>query len=106
MHGYAEIKGHQFRIIPGEKIKVPYLGIEKGAIFDIPSLLMVNDGSKDLFGDDCKGFVAKATVVDNNRDKKTIVFKKKAKQGYKKSRGHRQRYSEIVVNEILKQEGE
>ena len=102
MYGYAEIKGHQFRIVPGEEIKVPSIDAEEGSQYDILAILMYDDGKKQLFGEDCKKFVAKATVLSHGRDDKVIVFKKKRRKGYKVKNGHRQGFTALMINEIVK----
>jgi len=102
MHGYAEIKGHQFRIVPGEEIKVPSLDMEAGSRYEISNILMYDDGEKQLFGEDCKEFVAKATVVAHGRDEKVIVFKKKRRNDYRVKNGHRQGFTSLMIDDIVK----
>lgn len=104
MYGYAVIKGHQYRIVPGEEIKVPQLEINEGGQFDISPILMLNDGKEVMFGSACAGFIARATVLSHGRDNKITVFKKKRRKGYKVSRGHRQGFTAIRINEIVKTE--
>ncbi len=101
MHGYAEIKGHQFRIVPGEEIKVPSLDVEEGSQYDISNILMYDDGKMQLFGEDCKKYVAKATVLSHGREAKIIVFKKKRRKDYKVKNGHRQGFTSLMINDIV-----
>ena len=102
MYGYAEIKGHQFRIVPGEEIKVPSIDVEEGSQYDISNFLMYDDGKKQLFGTDCKNISAKATILSHGRNGKIIIFKKKRRKGYQVSNGHRQGYTALMINEIVK----
>ena len=104
MHGYAEIKGYQYRLEPGAKLKVPFLGLEEGKVFEIFPLLMLNDGEKNLFGAECKGFSARATVLKNGRAPKVTIFKKSRKKGYQLTRKHRQDFTAIRIEEIIKPE--
>lgn len=102
MYAYAEIKGHQFRLTPGEEIEVPLFTNEVGENIEISPLLLYNDGKKSLFGPDCQGFTAKATVTAHGRSPKIIVFRKKKRKGFKVSNGHRQDFTKIRVDEIVK----
>lgn len=102
MYGYAEIKGYQFRIVPGEKIEVPAFNAEVGSKVDIAPLLLYSDEDKTLFGEECAGFTAKATIVAHGKGDKIVVFKKKRRKGYKVTRGHRQKYTSLRIDEIVK----
>lgn len=102
MYAYAEIKGHQFRLEPGKEIKVPLFKNEPGDTIEIAPLSAYNDGKTSLFGEDCKDFSAKATVVSHGRDPKILVFHKKRRKGYKKSQGHRQDFTTLKIDEIVK----
>ncbi|NQS98855.1 MAG: 50S ribosomal protein L21 [candidate division Zixibacteria bacterium] len=102
MYGYAEIKGHQFRLIPGEEIEVPAFEVEVGGEIDISPLLVFADGEQTFFGGDCAGFTAKATVIAHGKYPKIIIFKKKRRKGYKVTRGHRQKFTTLRIDEIVK----
>jgi len=102
MYAYAEIKGHQFRLTLGEEIEVPLFKNEVGENIEISPLLLYNDGKKSLFGPDCQGFTAKATVTAHGRGPKIIVFRKKKRKGFQVSNGHRQGFTKIRVDEIVK----
>jgi len=102
MYAYAEIKGHQFRLAPGDEIEVPLFKNEVGENIEISPLLVYNDGKKSLFGADCQGFAAKATITGHDRSPKIIVFRKKRRKGFKTKNGHRQGFTKIRVDEIVK----
>ena len=57
-------------------------------------------GDKLLVGDDVKSASVKATVVENGRGKKIIVYKYKRKSGYHKKNGHRQAYTKVKIDAI------
>ena len=102
MFGYAEIKGRQYRLAPGEMVKVPSLPVAEGEKYDIAPLLMFNDGQAAMFGGDCAGYTAKATVMRHGREAKIIVFKKKRRVDYRVKRGHRQGFTLLRIDEIVK----
>ena len=99
---YAIIKtgGKQYRVASGQKIRVEKL--EKTAGDDVSfDVLFVKDGDKVQTG---KPTVAGASVtgqiVRQVKDKKILVFKKRAKKGYKKLQGHRQSLTEVLIKEV------
>jgi large subunit ribosomal protein L21 len=102
MHGYAEIKGFQYRIEPGQDLRVPYLGLDEGKKYKITDFQMIDNGKKKYFGDKCTGYTANADVVENGRYDKINVFKKKRRKGYKVKNGHRQDYTTIRIKNIVK----
>lgn len=99
---YAIIKtgGKQYRVSEGDKIQIEKVEQEAGASFDINEVLFVG-GDKTLVG---KPLVDGATVTvevkRQLRDKKIRVFKKKRRKGYRKTQGHRQYLTEVVVKKI------
>ncbi len=101
MYGYAEIRGRQFRLVPGGTVKVPSIDLEVGSGYEISPLLMFNDGQATLFGKDCANVKAKTTVVEHGYAPKIIVLRKKRRKGFKVRRGHRQGYSLLRIDEIV-----
>ncbi len=100
---YAVIRtgGKQYRVAPGDVLKVEKLGQEDGSI-EFTEVLAASVGSNE----DGKGLAkpnsAKvlASIVTEGRAKKVLVFHFKRKKQYKKLQGHRQSYTEIRINEI------
>jgi len=102
MHGYAEIKGFQYLIEPGQELRVPYLGLEEGKKYKITSFLVIDDGKKKYFGEKCTGYYANADIIENGRYDKITVFKKKRRNGYKVKNGHQQDYTTLRIKTISK----
>ncbi|MBL7191443.1 50S ribosomal protein L21 [bacterium] len=100
MYCYADIKGFQFRVEPGGRIKVPTLNHEVGSKFEIADVKAYFDDNNALFGSDCSAYKAKATVLEHGKADKIIVFHKKRRKGFKRLRGHRQGYTLIQIDEI------
>lgn len=100
---YAVIKtgGKQYRVSSGDKVKVEQLAAEVGSQITIDTVLMVADGDKVSIGRPLvKGAQVKATVVDHGRGEKVRVFKMRRRKQSKKEQGHRQNFTEILVNQI------
>ena len=97
---YAVIKtgGKQYRVIPGERLKVEKLEVEVGGTVTLDQILMVSDGTKTTIGSPIiKGATVKATVLSHGRGDKVMIFKFRRRKHYRKTQGHRQSYTEIQI---------
>lgn len=94
---YAIIKtgGKQFSVEAGQTLRVPTLDKKEGDTIDVDTLL-VTDGKDVKLG----SATIKATVVGHGRADKIIVFKKKRRKTYRRTKGHRQDYTEIKIDKI------
>ncbi len=95
---YAVIKtgGKQYRVEPGTRIRVEKLDAETGSIVEFdPLMVRKDDGTVEFH----KGKVV-AEVLCHAKGKKVTVFKYKPKKNYKRWKGHRQPYTEILIKEI------
>jgi large subunit ribosomal protein L21 len=99
MYAILETGGKQYRVAPGEVLRVGKLDGEIGAELELPALAVFQDGGELLAG--ATAGKVKATIVSNGRAKKILVFKFKRKKQYKRTQGHRQDFTEVKVGEIL-----
>lgn len=103
---YAVIKNGstQARIAEGQKLVIDRVAGEKGDKITISDVLMLSsgdDGSSIVCGlPTVKGASVSATIVGHTMGKKVIVFKKKRRKGYTKKQGHRQKFTEVVIDGI------
>ena len=101
MHAIIESGGKQYRVAPGDVIRVPKMTGEEGAEFEFSKVLaIVNDGGEMLAGADVGQRKVKGTITGNGRGKKILVFKFKRKKQYKRTIGHRQDYTEVRVGDF------
>jgi large subunit ribosomal protein L21 len=101
MYAIADIKGFQFKVEKGDTLQVPKQDVEAGKKIKIPEVLLVSDNDKVTVGTPfVEGAVVEATVKSHDKDKKVIVFKKKRRKDYSVKKGHRQEFSEIVIDKI------
>jgi len=102
MKATIKTQGRQFTVSEGDVLKVnAYPETKAGDSIDINEVLMIGEGSDARFGAPLvEGASVKVTILENKKDKKIVVFKKKRRQGYKKRRGHRQHLSVIKVESI------
>ena len=102
MYAIVMTGGKQYRVEKGESIIVEKLNeAEKGQEVVLDQVLMIADGDKATIGKPTvEGASVVAKVIAQKRLPKILVFKKKAKNGYKKMQGHRQYVTEIEITDI------
>ncbi len=94
--------GKQYIVRPGDKIKVEKISGELGDIIELSEVLLIKDGEEIKIGRPyVEGARVKASIIEQGRAAKVIVFKKKPKKGYKRKKGHRQYYTILEIKEIL-----
>jgi large subunit ribosomal protein L21 len=101
---YAVVKtgGKQYRVAQDDIILVEKLVVEPGAAIELDQVLMLDDGKATTIGAPLvEGARVAATVIDQTRGDKIIVFKKKRRKDYKRTRGHRQNLTVLRITEIL-----
>ncbi len=102
MYAVIEAGGKQYRVSPGDMIKVDTLAGEVGTEIEFDRVLaVVRDSDELVLGADLAQARVKATIQAHDRDEKVLVFKFKRKKQYKRTIGHRQNYTEVRVGEIL-----
>jgi large subunit ribosomal protein L21 len=87
-HGIVRAGGKQFLVKEGQTIRVPSLEAEAGSSIELETLLTTGENK------------ISATVVDHGKDQKIVVFKKKRRKQYKRTRGHRQGYTTLKIDSI------
>lgn len=100
---YAIIKtgGKQVKVTPGSQLTVEKLALNPGQTIKFDQVLLVSDGTNITVGTPAvAGASVTATVVDQIRDGKVIIFKKRRRQGYRRTKGHRQYLSVLHIDEI------
>ena len=96
MHAIIETGGKQYRVAPGDVIRVEKLAGDVGSEVELPVKASFQEG-----GDMVTGGTVKATIVGNGRGDKILVFKFKRKKQYKKTIGHRQSYTDVKIGDVL-----
>jgi large subunit ribosomal protein L21 len=101
---YAVIKsgGKQYKVAPGEKLRVEQLSADVGAEVVLDQVLMVGEGDSVRLGQPIvTGATVKATVVGHGRGDKVTIFKMRRRKHYQKHQGHRQNYTELKIESIV-----
>ncbi len=102
MKATIKTQGRQFTVSEGDILSVNrYPETEAGSQVEIKEVLAAGEGAEAKIGQPfVEGASVKATVLENKRDKKVIIFKKKKRKGYERTRGHRQELSVIKIDSI------
>ncbi|MCH8267091.1 MAG: 50S ribosomal protein L21 [Acidobacteria bacterium] len=107
MYAVIETGGKQYRVAPGDVIRVESLPGEKGSEGEFGRVLAVSsEEGKILTGEAVAQAKVEATILSHARGRKVLVFHFKRKKQYKKTRGHRQNYTMLRVDQISLSPGE
>ena len=100
---YAVIKsgGKQYRVAPGQTIRLERVAGNVGSKVELGDVLLVeNDGNIQVGSPLVANAKIEATVLEHDRSKKILVFKKKRKKQYRRTQGHRQDYTSVRIDSI------
>lgn len=100
MYAIIATGGKQYKVAEGDIIKVEKLGMEAGAAITFDQVLVVNKGELVVGDPTVANANVTATVVDEGKYKKVIVYRYKRKSGYHKKNGHRQPYTKVKIEKI------
>ena len=96
--------GKQYRVQPGDTIRVENLSGDEGDLVELEDVRMVSDeGEVTLGSTTVAGAKVTAEILGQGKAKKIIVFKYKAKTRYRRKNGHRQQYTELRITDISHQ---
>lgn len=102
MYAVIEAGGKQYRVAPGDSIRVDTLTGDVGAEVEFGKVLaVVRDSNEMVLGSDLEQARVKGTIEAHDRADKILVFKFKRKKQYRRTIGHRQNYTQVRVGEIL-----
>lgn len=101
---FAIIKtgGKQYKVAQGDVVRIEKLDVQPGSTIELTDVILVNDGKKDHVGTPLvAGAKVEATVMDQMRDRKVIVFKKTRRHNYRRKKGHRQHLTVVQITKIV-----
>ena len=101
MYAIIQTGGKQYKVSPGDEIKVERLNANPGELITLDKVLMISgDEGLNVGKPYLENFFVKARIVRHGKEKKIIVFKYKRRKNYKRKKGHRQQYSLIRIEGI------
>ena len=101
---YAVIKsgGKQYRVEPQAQLRIEALRAEVGASVSFEEVLLVSGDAVKVGAPFVAGAKVNATVLGHGRGEKVKIFKLRRRKHYQKSQGHRQSYTEVRIDDIVK----
>ncbi len=103
MYAVVEIAGQQFKVEANRFVYTQRLNAQEGDAITFDNVLLLDDGGTVTVGAPrVEGALIKGTVLGHVKGDKVIVFKKKRRKGYRKTRGHRQQFTKVMIEEISK----
>lgn len=104
MYAVIQTGGKQYRVTPGELVKVEKLPGNKGDQITFDKVLLTSDGETINVGSPFLSDIkVQGRIARQGRDRKVLVFKYKRRKDYRKKIGHRQSFTLVKVDEIAKQ---
>ena len=102
MYAVVKISGKQWKVETQNRIFVDKLPFKKDEIVPLDQVLLIRQENKITIGTPfVDKAIVQAKVLEQTRDKKIVVFKKKRRKGYKKKQGHRQYKTTLLIEKIL-----
>ena len=103
MYAIVEIAGQQFKVEQDSYIYAHRLEQEVGSDVDFDKVLLVDDGTTVSVGEPTvAGAAVKGKILEHVKGEKVLVFKKKRRKGYQKMNGHRQHFTKVLIQQIVK----
>jgi large subunit ribosomal protein L21 len=101
MYAIIRTGGKQYQVSPGERLRVEKIEGKVGDSVELPDVLLVVDGEQAKIGRPVlEGAKVTARIVEQDKAKKVLVFKKKRRKGYQVKNGHRQSFTSLEIKEI------
>jgi len=101
MYAIIETGGKQYRVQEGDTLFVEKLNAEEGSAIEFDKVLVVsNEGNISVGKPYVDGAKVSATVLEQGKGPKVIVFKYKAKKDYRRKQGHRQPFTRVKIEKI------
>ena len=101
MYAIVEISGKQYRVSKGDTIKVSSQDWKIGDRVKLDQVLLTDTGKNVAVGTPTvAGASVTIEILEHNRDKKLLIYKKKRRKGYQRKNGHRQGYTLLKINNL------
>ncbi len=101
MYAIVETGGKQYKVTQGQRFRVEKLSVEPGGMVDLDTVQMVVDNDGVRAGTPTvDGAAVRCRVLSHGRGKKIRIIKYKRRKKYRRRAGHRQGYTELLVEEI------
>lgn len=100
MYAVVETGGKQYRVAPGDIVRIEKIDKPVGEKIELDKVLLVHGEDKLSVGETLKDAKVIGEVAAQGRERKVLIFKKKRRKGYQRTKGHRQYYTSVKITEI------
>lgn len=102
MYAIIENGGKQYKISKGDVVNLEKIeNVNSGEVIQLNSVVFFSDGEKIKIGKPyLNEIIVEAQVLGETKGEKNIIFKKRKREQYQKKTGHRQKYTQVKINEI------
>ena len=101
MNAIIKISGKQYKVSKGDILKIDRQNWKVGDKVKIDDVLLTeNKGKVSIGSPKVAGATITVKILDNNRDKKILIYKKKRRKGYQRKNGHRQHFTLLEVVKV------
>ncbi len=101
MFAIIETGGKQYQVTEGRYVDIELLENEPESKVVFEKIIMLVNGKKSKLGHPyVKNASVEGSIVKHDKDKKVIVYKQRAKKGYRRKQGHRQNFTRVMINKI------
>jgi len=101
MYAIINISGKQYKVIEGNKLRIPLQAGESGEKLSYEDVLLINsDGNIQVGEPNLSGAKVTVKILNHGRERKILVYKKKRRKGSQRKNGHRQWYTDVEVEKI------
>ena len=102
MYAVITTGGKQYKVSPGDVVRVESLDAKKGDTVELKEVYMIADGDNVSVGKPTlTSAKVTAEVVEEGRGEKLVIFKHRRRKGFRRTNGHRQNYTAIKVKDII-----
>ncbi len=102
MYAVITTGGKQYKVSPGDVVRVESLVAKKGDTVELKEVYMIADGDNVSVGKPTLASAkVTAEVVEEGRGEKLVIFKHRRRKGFRRTNGHRQNYTAIKVKDII-----
>jgi large subunit ribosomal protein L21 len=100
MYAVIQTGGKQYRVEPGQKLRVERLAGNPGETVSFDQVLLVGGDSPKIGRPILSGASVSAEIIGHDRARKIIVFKLRRRKNYRRKQGHRQPFTELKITDI------
>lgn len=102
MYAVIQTGGKQYRVQEGDILRVEKLDAEVGNKVNFDQVLMIGDDGDVKAGKDAEKFEVSGVITEQGKGKKIVIFKRRRRKNFRRTKGHRQMFTAVRIEKISK----